>query len=160
MVIPRKKQKNQFHGYNPNEHKKVGVFLGWSLNSMGFSKQTVGFVWIPRSHPSSPWTNLNHGGNITDQVRPEKTSKSPSWCTWLGESYVSSGISYYSCLVVSNIWILFHFIYGILPPIDFHSHFSRWWNSTTKQIVTGWLPTCNGGASSCRSNTFYQLLWK
>ena len=49
-----KKQKNQFHGYNPNEHKKVGVFLGWSLNSMGFSKQTVGFVWIPRSHPSSP----------------------------------------------------------------------------------------------------------
>ena len=29
--------------------------------------------------------------------------------------------------MVSNIWIIFHFIYGIILPIDFHI-FQRGWN--------------------------------
>ena len=39
----------------------------------------------------------------------------------------------YHWLVVSNIWIIFHFIYGMSSFPVTNSYVSRWWNCTTNQ---------------------------
>jgi hypothetical protein len=117
---------------------QVGVFLGWSLNStnhdmiMSWLFQTDrGFVWIHRSHhfwdqkntathPSSPWAmELEPWWEYHWPSEALKRRNRQVDAHDLVNPMFHRGYNY-SWLVVSNIWMIFHFIYGILPPIDFH----------------------------------------
>ena len=52
----------------------------------------------------------------------------------------------YIWLVVSNIFLIFHFIYGIILPIDFHI-FQRGRSATNRILDPGGLGQSSGGAN-------------
>ena len=60
----------------------------------------------------------------------------PVVCWWLASPPANL---YPNWLVVSNMFYPFH-IWDVILPIDELHHFSRWWNSTTKQLI---LETCS-----------------